>query len=171
MSEMLFCPVPLMREKIVLGINPVILGHQSIPSDLRHNRRSRDGETESIPLDDGTGRNRTTGKRDRVDQETIRRRRKPGDRPVHGETRSLQDVEPINLLLARQSDPDAGGPFYDHSIQSLPYGFGELFGVVATNETATGRQHNGRCYDRSGQRTAACFVEAGDAAVAATPGF
>jgi len=53
----------------------------------------------------------------------------------------------------------------------LPLGLGELFGIVAPDNTAACWEDDSRGYDRTRQRSAASFIEPGDPAIAAPPGF
>lgn len=90
---------------------------------------------------------------------------------THGESRGLQDVQSVNLPLRRGPDTDACGPFDDDMVHPFSFGFGEKFGIVASDNTAAGREDNGRGNNGTCQGTPASFIEPGDPAIAASPGF
>jgi hypothetical protein len=50
--KMLFGAVAFMREKIIVRISSMVLGHQAIPRHFRHDGGGGDGYTQRIALDD-----------------------------------------------------------------------------------------------------------------------
>ena len=90
---------------------------------------------------------------------------------MHGQSRSFQNIQPVDLLLGRTTNADADRPLPNHHVQLFAFGFGKQLGIIAADQTAPAGQDDGGCYNRTGQWTPAGFIQAGDTAVAAPPRF
>ena len=103
---MLFCPVPFMGKKIVVGI----AADDTRPSDdpvvtfATIDAAATDRHSASPLMMERSG-NGTAEQCDRIDEETIRLRRDRAMRPTHGQARRFQNVEPVDFLFGRDPIP------------------------------------------------------------------
>ena len=169
--EVLFGAIPFMGQKVVVGILPMKLGHQAIPRHFGHDRGRCDGQAERITLDDGAERDGAIGQSNRVNEQTIRLRSETGQRTTHSQAGRFKNVELVDFFVARRTNPDADRAFGDRDVELFPLGFSQELGIVASDQPAPSWQDDGRRDHRTGQRTSARFIQAGDPTIPAPAGF
>src|SRR5213594_1941488 len=157
----MFCRgIALVGQKIVLRVSPVILPHEAIPTDLSQDGGGCDGATQPIPFDDGPLRETDTRKSDRVNEQKIRWRNKRLDRPIHGEASCLQNIQGIDFLFARASDPKPDGSPYDLLIEPFPLGLSHLLAVIQPGQPEPAWQDHSSRNHRACERPTPDLVEA-----------
>ncbi len=67
--------------------------------------------------------------------------------------------------------PTARARADNHLVESRALRLGDLFGIVDTDQAATSGQDHRRRDDRARQRASSGFIQTGDTAIAAPPGF
>ncbi len=108
-AEVIGGPVAFMLGKIVVGVPPMILNHQTVSSHLGDDRSSRDGAGQAIAFDDGALRNQEPGKRHRIQQQKVRLERECLQGAPHRQPGCLKDIQPIDLRRGRRSNTDTDG--------------------------------------------------------------
>jgi hypothetical protein len=86
----------------------------------------------------------------------------------HGKQRCLQDIHLLNFLDGNDADPDCRIAVGEQLEEFYPPAMGKLLGIAKKRRVAAGGQYDTGGDDRTGQRTAACFIRAGDTAKASS---
>ena len=160
-----------MGEEIISGKLAMILGHEPVPRHFRHDRSRRDGHAQQIAFDDGTERDRTPRQGNGVNQEAIGLRPETGQRPTHGQAGRFENVQPVDLLMARAADSDRDGSAGNRDVELFTFRFSEKFGIVASDDPAAAGQDDGGRDDWTGQGASTGLVQAGNPAISAPAGF
>ena len=79
---------------------------------------------------------------------------------MHGQERSIEDVDFIYFLRAHLSDGPGQGGLLDYLPRSVAIPFAELLGVVEQRMGKIFRQDDGGGEDRAGQATPPRFIAA-----------
>lgn len=169
--KVLFGAVPFMGEKIIAGKLAVILGHEAIPRHFRHDRSRRDGQAQQIAFHDGADRDMTTGQGDGVNEEAVGLRPETGERSTHGQAGRFENVQPVDLLVARAADSDRNCSAGNRDVELFTFRFGEKFGIVTPDDPAAAGQNDGGRDDWTGQGASTRLIQAGNPAISAPAGF
>jgi hypothetical protein len=85
------------------------------------------------------------------------------ERAPHGEDGGAANVEGVDLVNARRTDPDGQSALAHQHSQAQPRGGCQQFRIThAADRAVERRKYNGRGHHWTGQWTAACFVNSGD---------
>src|SRR5437762_4170908 len=87
----------------------------------------------------------------------------PSECAPHGEDRCAADVQPVDLAHARGADAhgERARPHHAHQTRAAP-GREQLRVTQAADDLAIRWKHHGRGHHRTGEGTAACFIDTGD---------
>ncbi len=118
-AEVFRRPISLVGEKIVVGVVPMVLRHESIAGHFRDDRGRGNGDRKRIAFDHGPLRYRKTRDCDGIDQEKIRTGDEASDGAVHGEPGGLQDVGAIDFAFACEADSHRNGAGANLLVESL----------------------------------------------------
>src|SRR2546425_631891 len=155
------------------GIRRVAHGeqlHQAIPHGLRDHGRGRDRMAMRVAVDDRLVRASQLRGGEAVDEDEVRRAAEPIQRAPHGQDGGAPDVEPVDLPHARGAHGNSERPRAHDAREPRALNGREQLGIAqAADRLAERWKHDGRGHHRTGQGTAARFVEAGDKPTPRTP--
>ncbi len=147
----------------VLGKDGIPFTHAGVPLDLRQDGRGGDGVAEGVAVDNGLLGDADV-ERERVNQEEVRSGSELFDGQLHGEARSLVDIDAVDDSGVDGGDRPGGGALANAFGEHGAAGGIELLAVVQSANGAVRRQDDGGGEDGAEQRAAAHFIDAGDRA-------
>src|ERR1051325_7520061 len=155
---------PIVRE-VVDGVDGMIRLHQQIAVDLRHHGSRCNGDASAITLDERDLRHLHALQRDRIEKKDVGTDGEVLDRLLHGQLRSLEDVDAVDGDGLDDADGHGAGPVEDVAAdgQAVLEVDDELR-IVDAKEGWLGVENDPRGHDRAGQTAAADLVRSGDGA-------
>ncbi len=153
--------VALVIAQAVFGIEVVPLAHHLVAIDLGDDGGGRDGVAALVPLNErllGKGKVEGNG----VDQHEIGGGIELLDGGLHGEARSLVDVDAVDSGGIDGGDGPGDGAFANALGEHFAAIRIDLLAVVEPANGSVGRKNDRACHDCAEQRAAADFVGAGD---------
>ncbi len=160
--EMAGRAVALVAGEAVLRIDGVPLLHSRVPMRFREDRGCRDGDAAGIALNQGFLLDQDV-ELHRVNEQVIRRNRQLLQRCGHRLARGLVNVPRVDALRVHFGDRPRERVFTD-ARRELRAAFGrELFRIVEADDAPLGIENYRGGNDRTKQRAASGFINAGDA--------
>ncbi len=161
--------VALVTLEAVLGIGARELVHEPVAVRLRHDRRGRDREVDTVAFVEAVLRNVDAWNAPSVDEHVLRAHRQCFDRAAHREQARVIDVDAVDLLDLGTADADAGRCDANRALGRLALLEIEALRVVDSAKLRVRRKHYRRGDHRAGHRSHADLVDAGDALHARAP--
>lgn len=155
--------ISFMEVEGVLGNELVVERHQAIAEDLGHDGSARDDVAAAVSAHERPAGSLKRRDRMTVHEQKIRRLREIFSRRPHRLERCAEDVAFVDLPCAANAEADFGAIQNDHEGPLTLRGRQPL-GIVDVNGKRGGSENDRRRDDRTGQRTAARFIQAGDPA-------
>jgi hypothetical protein len=153
-----------MRLKSILGKSSMRFDHKAITRNFRKDGGGGHGHAQSVALNDHSLLDRDIREPDGIENEEVGRGRKLAQGLFHGTSSGLPDIHRIDDLGIYDSDTKAKGHIPDQCIKILPLLFTQPFGVTKPDQRTTSAWKNdGGGNDRTCERPAPDFIEAGDA--------
>ena len=139
------------------------VAHNRIARHLRDHARGRDREAVAIAVDDRRLREWEGEDGQAVNEDVFRLNRESRNCNPHRLMTRAQNVDCIDLDGVHDADRPRDRIVRDQVVINLFALFRQqLLRVVQPPVPEFFRKNNRRCYDRSGERAAACFIDAGD---------
>jgi hypothetical protein len=148
----------------VLGISKRKPGHESIPTDLRHDAGAGNGVHLGVP----SHHRRLPIQpqlvhRESVEQEMLWLGMELRDCALHGQTGCPEDVDPVDLVCRRRPDANADR-FADDDIDELfALQRSQFLRIISSVDKALGGKDDRSRDNRTGEGTATYFVDPGNA--------
>ena len=141
--------------------------HIIISGGFRQYRGRADRRFRYVAVDNGTGRQYLAqtvqiGQLVAIYQHVVGRHAHRQQSAAHGEKRGLQDIQRIDFGMVRPADAEANGLAFDFDAQASTLFRGQRLGIRDALDAPPRPQNDGSRHHRSGQRSAACFVDSGD---------
>ena len=157
-----------MPGKAELRILRVNLAHNAIACDLGDDAGCGDREGLAISLDDGVLGDGEIPHWQAINKAVVRGRGQSFHRAAHGEMGGTQDVEKVDFFGIRRGHRPLHGRVFGEAVKNFLAALGAQFlGVVEARAGIAAWQDDGSSCHRAGQRAAAGFVHARNAAQAA----
>jgi len=138
--------------------------HDAITGDLGKDAGGGDALALAVAFDDGGVRNGKWADGQAVDEGVLGQRRKGADSTPHGLVGGAEDVDAVDLVVLDDRDGPADiRARGEREVDLLALAGGQLLGVVDTGMAEAVRQDDGGGDHRASQRSAAGFVDAGNA--------
>jgi len=158
-----FRAVAFVLAEAILRETRAEVAHNRVARDFRDHARRRDTEAVAVAVDDG-GLGQGKGKhRQPVDENVLGLNGEAGEGRAHGLVGRPQDVDHVDLDRIDDSDRPRDGIVRDEVVINF---FAllrqELFRIVQFPMPELFRKDNGRGHDRSRERAAPRFIDAGD---------
>lgn len=162
--DVLFRAVSLMAMKAVFRMQPVHETHPLVAHHLGHDRGAGNGKGTGIPADNGSSRRRTAGRHmEPIHEHELRNHGKFLKGANHGQMRSAVDADPVDLLRTGRTHADRGRA-QNFPVSPFPGRRGQPFGIVDEAGAGDLEQQDGPSHHRTGERTPAGFIDAGQEA-------
>src|SRR6266568_3901837 len=168
-GEVLGGRVALVAGEAIAGVLGVMGGHHRVPGGLRDDARRGDGEAERVAVDDPLLRDGHLLQAAGIDEEVLRRHRKPLHGSAQRQEAGVVDVDRVDLLHAGEPHRPRHRGGLDLDRQPLAILPLHLLRVVDAARAEIARQDDGRRHHRSGERRHSGLVHAGDAGEALLP--
>ena len=162
-NQVQFRAVAFVLAEAILGKARTEVAHNRVAGDLGNHTGGGDAETEAIAIDNCGLRKRKGENGQAVDEHMIGPQAQGCEGDAHRLVRRAQDIDRIDLNRIDNSDRPRNRVVPDQLVIDLLASLGEkLLGIVQpAMPKFFGENDRGR-YDRTGQRTPARFIDAGD---------
>jgi hypothetical protein len=164
LQQMQFCSVTFVLAETILRELRAKVTHDPVAGDLRDNACGGDAQADAVAIDNCRLRKWKRDHRQPIDQSVIWRFDQGFDRQTHGAMARAQDVDPIDLDGINNGDsPSDFGSRDQFTINLFAQFRRELFGIVQASMTEFFRKNHCGRDDWTRQRTAAGFINPGNA--------
>ena len=156
--------VTLMAAETILRMEPVDQSHPLVPHDLGDDRGAGDGQRQAVAAYDGDRSSGTAGRHEfPIDENQRGGNRQLGKGAQHRLMRGGVNADPVDLLRPGRPDPDRRAT-EDRAVSPFAGLRGQAFGIVDEIGGGSLEEDNGARDHRTGERTAAGFIHAGQMA-------